>query len=782
VRSGAPLLVASAAFALGSAVGASGWGYPAGLAALLPLAALPPLSPAAFGSAGWLAASLAYRSPCAAPAAPVAVEGEVASVPTLFGDRSRFLLSTIPWGRLELTGAEPEWPLALGDRVSLKASLRTPAAPRNPGGRDAAARLHALGGCLEGAGTTPIVRVESPSPLAWLERARRRWAQATAALPEREAGILRAIGTGDRAGLDPATSSAFARSGLAHVLAVSGLHLVVVAWGLFRLVAAGVLRMEGLARRADARRIAAAVALPSTFVYALATGAGPPVIRAAIGAAAAFLAVILRRELDALGALSIAALAVLALEPGAILDPSLQLSFAAVAGLALGSDRLRSALPWPRPAPGTWRARIVEPFIEGGCATLAASIATAPILAHHFRQLPLLGLLANVAAVPIGATLTALGAVGALLSAAWPPLALPVVWVAWPFARALLALAEGSAAPAWGAIPLARPALGLSIAFGALALSTLRLTGWRRLAAVMSAAACLALSGPLRAEAARRRGGLEVIFLSVGQGDCALLRLPDGSAVLVDGGGAPEGGADPGERDVVPLLRDLGVRRLAAVFASHPHPDHVLGLQAVARAFPIERLFTNGRAPFGQSAEALSALPSPIVLEPGDLWERSGVRFELLGGDRRELVENDASLVFRVAFGPTAFVFPGDVEEAGEAAAANAGGLRSDVVKVAHHGSRRSSTSPFVEATRPRFAVVSHGRGNRYGFPHAEALARWREAGAELVETVNGAARFLSDGVRVRRVPAADVLDPLALLREGRALPVGSLAPSWERP
>jgi competence protein ComEC len=613
---------------------------------------------------------------------------------------------------------------------------------------------------------SPIVRVAEPSPLAWLERARRRWAEAAAVLPAREAGVLRAIGTGDRAGLDRETSTAFAKSGLAHVLAVSGLHLIVVAWGLFRLVAAGVIRIDRLALHHDARRIAAGIALPATFVYALATGAGPPVLRAAVGAGAAFLGILVRRELDAAGALAAAALAVLALEPGAILDPSLQLSFAAVAGLALGSTRLRRALPWPRPPRGSWRARLVEPFVEGGCASVAASIATAPILAHHFRQLPLLGLAANVAAVPIGAALTALGAVGALAAAAWPPLAVPVLFAAWPFARALVALAEWSAAPSWGAIHLARPALAFSAAFALLVLVATFARGWRLVAAFSAAAACLAVSGPLRAEAAQRRGGLEVTFLSVGQGDCALLRLPDGSAVLIDGGGAPEGGADPGERDVVPLLRDLGVTRLAAVFASHPHPDHVLGLRAVAEAVAVDLLFTNGRTPFGDSADALADLPTPIVLEPGDGWQRAGVRFDAVGGRRAALGENDASLVLRVVHGATVFLFPGDVEEAGEAAAVGAGGLAATVVKIAHHGSRRSSTGPFVRAVRPRFAVVNYGRANRHGFPHAEALARWRAAGAEVLETVGGAVRFLSDGVTVRRVDADVILDPLALLRE----------------
>lgn len=706
---------------------------------------------------------------------PVTVEGRVVSVPVVFDGRARFLLASTPWGRLEATGIEPEWPLALGDRIRFRARLRPPLGPRNPGGRDLASRLAALGVPLEALAESPIVRVAPPSPLAWLERGRRRWAEASAFLPDPEAGILRAIGTGDRGGLEPGISAAFARSGLAHVLAVSGLHLVVVAWGLFRLLSAVAIRSDRLCARFHARDLAAAATLPATFAYALATGAGPPVLRAAIGTAAALLALLLRRELDAAGALAVAALAVLAAEPGAILDPSLQLSFAAVAGLALGGGRLRRAIPWPRPPPGTWRARLLEPFVEGACASVAATIATAPILAHHFRQVPLLGLLANVAAVPIGAGLTALGAAGALAAAPWPPLAFPIVAVAWPLARALRALAETAAAPPWGTLHLARPMVPLSAAFLLLALAATRLRGAWLAAAAALAAATLSVSGPLRAEAARRRGGLEVLFLAVGQGDAALLRLPDGSAVLVDGGGAPEGGADPGERDIVPLLRDLGVSRLAALFVSHPHPDHVLGLRAVSQAVPVERLFTNGRPAAGDVAEALAALPRSVPLLPGASWERAGVRFEALGGPRDGLGDNDASLVLRVRHGETAFLFPGDVEAAGEAAAVAAGGLAADVVKVPHHGSRTSSSAPFVAAVHPRFAVVSHGRGNRFGFPHPEPLARWRGVGAEPLGTADGAIRFLSDGAAVRRLPPGDVLDPIAILRE-RSAPRGEPA------
>jgi competence protein ComEC len=256
-----------------------------------------------------------------------------------------------------------------------------------------------------------------------------------------------------------------------------------------------------------------------------------------------------------------------------------------------------------------------------------------------------------------------------------------------------------------------------------------------------------------------------VTFLSVGHGDAALLRLPDGAAVLVDGGGSPSGGADPGARDVLPFLRDLGVRRLAAIFLSHPHPDHVLGLAAVAAAIPADEVFSGGDRGEGDARDTLAAL-HPRTLLPGDRWERAGVRVDVLGGNREALASNDASLLLRVSYGATSFLFTGDVEEEGETAAVARGGLAADVVKVPHHGSRRSSTAAFVAAVRPRLAVCSVGAGNRYGFPHAEAVARWRAAGALVLRTDEGAIRLLSDGVRLRRVPAGAALDPLAIRRE----------------
>jgi competence protein ComEC len=765
-----PLVAPAVGFLVGAAAGLWPVPAPAWLVLLLPLVLAPRLVAAAFLAAGWMAASAARAGgePGARPPqAAVQLAGRVVGAPEVVGDQVRFRLAR-EGERLEVTAGPLEWPLALGDTVRLEAALRPPPRALNPGGRDRAGQLAAAGVPWLARASSPVVRLAPPSPAAALERLRGRFAGACERfLPPREAALLRAIGAGDRSALDDPARRSFARSGLAHILAVSGMHLVVVVFGLWRLLRALLVRWDWLAARADARSVAAAACLPWPFAYALATGANPPVLRAALAAALALGGALLRREGDALNGLALAALALLAGEPAAALDPSFQLSFAAVAGLALWAGPLRRRLPVPPAQARSWRARLLEPLLQGAAATLAASLATAPVLAFHFRQLPLLGLPANLAAIPLGSGLTVLATAGALCAPLHELCAAPFLLAAWPLAAALRAVSDLAAAPRWGALGVGSPGLWGALGCAALSLAAGRLRRAARLAAVAGAAACLLLPAPLRAAAARARGGLEVLFVAVGQGDAALLRLPDGGAVLVDGGGSPGGGPDPGEQVLLPLLRDLGVRRLAAVFVSHPHPDHVLGLRAVLDALPVERAFGNGDPGEGEAAAVLARL-APEPLRPGEAWERAGVRFEALGGDRAGLQGNDASLVLRVGYGATRFLFTGDIEAEGEARALAAGGLAAEVVKVPHHGSSTSSSAALAAAVAPAHAVVSVGQGNRFGFPRAETVARWEAVGARVARTDQGAVRFLSDGLRVRRLPTSPMLDPLATLRERR--------------
>jgi len=777
----APLLPLAAAFAagalLGTAPGAALTVWPALL--LAPFRPLAPLALAAAGyTAGKLAASTSSPSPSPSPSPTELLAGTVASVPERTEGRVRFLLRE-PDGRLlQVSAPPPDWPLAWGDRVRLPARVWQPDGARNPGGRDAALLLGARGIGAQAAGSTPPLRTAPPAPLSWLEAGRSRFAEAASrALPPAEAGLLRSIGAGDRSAVDPATTEAFARSGLIHLLSVSGLHLAVVALGGYRLLRALLLRSAWLSARLDARRAAAALALPLAGLYALATGADVPVVRSALASGLGFAAVLLDRETSALSALSLALLAVLAAEPGAVLDVSLQLSFASVAGLALLTRPLRQAIPW-QPGPGR-AGRAAEWLLTGLAAGLAAGLATAPLVAFHFRRLSLLAPLANLAGVPLGAALTVLGALAALLAALAAPLALPLLWAAWPLAWLLLRVNALFAAPEAAAVGVASPGLLGLAACGVGLWGAVVLRGRWRAAAIGLALAGLLLPGPLRARSASARGLLEVVFLSVGQGDSTFLRLPDGTAALVDGGGDPAGRQDPGRRDVLPFLRDAGVRRLWLAALSHPHPDHLQGLVSVARELPVERLLTG---PLPPELE-LPAARTHLVARAGAELTRAGVRLRALGPPpgAEGWTENDASLVLRVEHGRVAILLLGDVEREGEAALlAGRAPLAAQVVKVAHHGARTSSTPELVAAVRPEVAVISLARRNRYGFPAPEVVARWEAAGARVLRTDGGAVRLLSNGERVWQVPAEGAVDALALWREGRGGAIS--APTEEEP
>ncbi len=771
VSRSAGLAASAAAFALGIAVSihwnpgtfALSGGVVAGLALA---AAWPAASPVAFAAAG-IAAGSASRAPPGAARAGAALEGPVVSMPRRQDDRVRFVVADPDAGRVDVSAPDLPAPLAPGDRVRIAADLRPLPGPRNPGGRDAALSQELHGISASGWSRLPPARVAPPSALSGVAAARDGFAGAAArALPPREAALVRAIGAGDDSAVDAETRDRFSRSGLAHVLSVSGLHLAVVALGAWRILRAGLARVGPLSRRWDARRPAAALALPVTALYAVATGASVPVVRSAIATGLLFGGVVIGRRPDARAALALAAIGILAVDPGSLTDVSFQLSFASVAGLLALAGPLQRALP-VRPDLARWRGRVLAAVLSGACASAAATLATAPLLALHFRRLSTLAIPANMVGLPFASALTVLAAIAFLSSAAAPAAAPLLLLACRPFATAFLRVNDAFAWPPVAVVAVASPGWALVAASYTLGAGALLARGRRRLVLAVAAAAAIAVPGPARHAAARARGDLEIVFLSVGQGDCTILRLPDGSAVVVDAGGDPAGRRDPGARDVLPFLLDMGVRRISAVFVSHPHPDHLQGLPAVVAGLPVDHVFASHDRGDAAARAAFARMPEATTLAAGDEVVLSGVRFRVLGppaGDRR-LVENDASLVLHVTWGETSLLLPGDVEAAGESALAAGGIPRVDVVKAPHHGSRTSSGRGLVSATAPRWVVFPVGAGNRYGFPHAETVARWRETGAELLRTDGGPVRFLSDGRRIRRVDPAGALDAWSLAR-----------------
>jgi len=679
-----------------------------------------------------------------------------------------------------------------GDSIRALARLHLPEPQRNPGGRDVRAELDrrgiALSGALDESGIVLLSR--GPQLLARLDRARDSFARRCAEVcgtPAR-AALVAALGVGDRAGLDVESSEELTDSGLVHLLSSAGLHLAVVAL-LARSGLSALLLQLAWTRRRRASALAALLSFPVIAVEVLLLGAPWPAVRAGVAAALALAAPLLSRRFDALTGLLVG-LALCGLwDPASLAGMPLLLSFSGVLGLIALAPRLRELVPLRRPPPGAtlrvhpiWVAR--EELLRLLCASAAAALCTAPWMATAFHRVSLVSALANalglwpgLAALPIASAAVPLDVLGRALDL---PLALPFFWAADGLAGLLLHAAHFFAQLPAAALELPAPG---PLTAALWTLSLLLLAGWPAplgasahplrarprvlaLRAAVPLGLLLALS-MARVGIARFQAHLEAIFLSVGQGDAAIVRFPDGSAMLVDAGGdlrglpAPHGAGhlDPGARDVLPALAELGISRLDLVVLSHPHPDHAGGLFAVLRAMPVDELWLTGEPGPGDIGGKLErdarargiAVRTPA---PGEVWERGGARVEVLSPDPRwspERSTNDNSIVLRVVHQQVALLLAGDAEALEESQLAQGPReLHAQLLKAGHHGSRTSSTDAFLRAVSPDWVVFSMGEGNPFGFPHAEVVERATSLGAQTLQTAAGAVLADSDGQRLR--------------------------------
>lgn len=732
---------------------------------------------------GPCAAALAAHGlpvPGEARAALLDVEAEVAEPPKLRSDHARILLRVVrarpgarapherregPFAPADLLAdvhAGPGPAPLPGDGVRALLSLDD-LSPELPGRERRLDSLARRGVACTGAVVDGRLAVIDPATgiRAAVERLRRRISRAIFARlgTGPDAGLVAALSVGDRSGISPEQNERFSASGLAHVVSISGMHLGLIVLGAFRLLA-WLLGRTPVGLRFDPRRLAALACLPLVPAYTLLAGADPPVVRAAFAAAAALLATAASRVAAPGPVLAAAALGCLALDPACLVDLSFQLSFSACAGLVLLNDGLRDLVPVPRPPPGAprWR-RAVEALLLTVVTTVAATLATLPLTALYFGRVSLAAIPANAVAVPVGSLLTAVAAVAGLVAGVSPTVAALPLYVAQPLALLLDGLAAHFASWPLSRIALPTPTMVECLAAWAAAGLLAAIPRAPR-AAGLGLVAAVALAVVPRAMAAGGDGRLRIDFLPVGQGDGTLLRLPGGGTMLVDACGDLQGKRDIGALRVVAHLADRGVMSLDVLVITHLHPDHAGGAPSVLRALPVKEVWTGPGVLDGYVGEPLAraieeAGAARRVLFRGDVIEREGVRFEVLGPGPRSpsFHENDGSLVLRAVHGEVAVLLPGDIEAPAEAELLAEGSpVAARLVKAPHHGSATSSTAPFVRAVAAEHVVFPVGRRNLFGFPSADVAARWEAAGTRTHRTDRGPVDFASDGVRLQLV------------------------------
>ena len=683
----------------------------------------------------------------------LSIEGRLADEPVRWtADRARLLLDVdavhvgperLPAaGRVQLTAyGELTLPLAETQRVLVDARLHRPTGFRNPDGFDYPAHLRREGILLVGHARADRITALTPDTPPW-PAAVKRWAVGVIAarLPETSAALLAGLLLGERSTLPPTTHESFRRAGVYHILAVSGFNVALLAGAVF-----GGLAMCGVPRRGAAG--AAAVAL---VAFALVVGGQPSVLRATVMGLLLLAALLLDRESQLLNALALAVLALLLWRPGDLWEPGFQLSFAATAGIVYLGPGITAWLT-ARGAPA-WLAAAVA-------VSLGAQAAVTPLMLSHFNQLSLIGVIANLLVVPLAAVATTLGMLALLVELVSGAGAALLFHALWPVLIALRGIVSLAGALPAAMVHLPAPTTATTVAwYGALLLAP-GMTTSRRIRAVVVALAVLVAGLSIWPWLRPTETMLRVTFLDVGQGDATLIELPEGPRLLVDGGPGGARRFDVGERVLAPFLWNRPLARLDAVALTHWDSDHSGGLAAVLTHFHVGEFWESGRPP-GSAPETAAALvrsraPRRVLAAGQRLWLGRALITVLGPGPDPPPGSNDQSLVLRLDWRGVSLLLAGDLGPRGEALLLErASPVRTLVLKVAHHGSRFSSTAPFLERARPRLAVISVGARNPFRHPSAEALARLDAAGARVYRTDRDGAVILETDGRTLRVTA----------------------------
>ena len=706
----------------------------------------------------WRVSAVLQARPMLETRYDVAISGVIAEDPTLDAENDRIFCRLrdvrVDGERLGCDlrlylhgGVKSLARIRYGQGVSLTGHLFAPDAPRNPGEFDFGRYLWRYG--MAGYATGNLADAELTPARSSLRGGFYAFRRAVSARIEElfphSAALVKALVLGERRDMDDDLRDSFARAGVAHLLAISGMHVTLLAMALTLLLG------KVLSRRVNFLIVSLAL-----LFYGALAGFGASIVRAILMYIALGCAPVAGRMPDSFTRVGLAFLLMLIVQPLYILDAGFALSFSAVAGILCLTPLLQRAFApleaWLRPRrrgflPGLPRQAVK--WISGMiCATIAAQLGTLPCVVASYGTLPLLGTLTNLAAVPLAMAALALSLAALLLSCLFKPLGMLLAFAPDLLFQLLVRVTELGAALPLSEFRLRRFPAYLSAAYALLivfASDLTRLKYWKR-------TACLLLL-PVLAAAALGLGtlagrGLSVLFLDVGQGDCAMVAA-QGNYYLVDTGPWGTGAADYIEREGI---------HLSGVFLSHPHADHAGGLARVllvdtpdAIYLPAGWFAVDSDSGIFETLEIAQDMGVQLMeVERGDVIDLSPqITAEVVhpAGDYEPPSTNSISMVLLVRYGQGSVLFTGDLPSADEPEDLP----NADVLKVAHHGAANGTSVWQVAAVSPSVAVVQVGRRNSYGHPSEETLARLAEAGARIYRNDRDGA------VRVRVFPNGNV-------------------------
>jgi competence protein ComEC len=673
-------------------------------------------------------------------------------------------------------------PLRYGNHLTLTGVLRQPDTQRNPGGFDYRAYLARQGvsGIIYHQGLLDTGKQTGLPPLHWIEALRlktERVIDETYAgfqtFPTNEdslhAQLLKAILLGKRSDVPSETLDIFRNSGTFHVLAVSGLHVGLIA--MFCYVGLSVFRIP--------KKALCLLTILAVLIYACLVGFRPSVFRATLMAILYLFATIIDRDADLFNLLAVAALVLLLLNPMQLWDVGFQLSFVAVASIVYFVQKMEKPLRqlWESPESGDVghfqkiKNAVVKWLVLSYLVTFAAQLGTGPLIAFHFFRAYPLGIIVGPFAVGLVSLIVGVGIVSVCIGFIWLPLAKLLALVNHAIIFIFLKLI-GFFGQEWCVLKVVPPTFGLIVVYVTICLG---ITYWRYVYNQRKVASLIGLSVMaiwVWDSAFHEKGRLlEVVTLDVGQGDAAIVRFPDKRTMLIDGGiqrsyydekRQREVEYDVGERIIEPYLDAHGIRKLDLVVLTHPDIDHGGGLAHILQNYKVKRILgipdmqlesqTHQRL---RSIAKAQSIPYSFPYR-GKIELTSTATLSLLhpidaaSTNLMDKDKNDDSLVMKLSYGEVDILFTGDIESKAETRLiASRQDLRSEIIKVPHHGSGTSSSAQFLDVVQPRYAIFSLGQRNRFQFPHADVVARYRKRNCVQLRTDQlGAITLKTDGTR----------------------------------
>jgi len=727
------------------------------------------------------------------------ITGTILDKPVSKRNRTRFVMEVVSivqdgnpapvCGRLRVTVSKEPISLSKGDSVSFFGRIRAIRNFNNPGGFDYERYMAFQHIWARSYVVAEKLSVQSRGKASkWMsvfDERRTRISEMIDGLRIESSGSARSVKAvskalliGDRKEISTDLRGKFNRAGVGHLLAISGLHIGIVATVTFAIFRWIVAWLSPVLWTGWTRRTAAILTFVPVLAYGFLAGMSPSTQRAVIMVSVFLLTLLFDRDQDLINTICIAGMLILVINPPSLFSISFQLSFTAVLVIVFGMSLMRPILEKTNGI----KATLITKGVTFMAVTLFATVGTAPLVMAYFNQISLIGVVVNIVAIPlVGFLAVPLGLLAVFIQVFSTGAASACLQLShWVLEKAILVIDIFSGLPV-AALETITPSL---VEISLFYLMLLGVSNWyyaghqgkhsnlsvglRRGIAygmLLFAAFGWVLDAGYWIHQRFWHKDLRIMIFDVGQGSAALIELPGGRNLMIDGGGFADNAVfDTGKNIIAPYLLRNKIKTIHTLFLSHPNSDHLNGLIYIAEHFNVKQAITNNESSqtmgYQLFVEALKkhGIDAPEYRTLERITTVAGTKIEILYPaedflektlQERWRNKNNNSLVIKVSYGRHAFLFPGDIMAMGEKVLVAAVGknLKSTVLVSPHHGSGSSSTPLLIEQVNPEIVVVSCGWMNRFKFPDKSVLQRYETIEANVLRTdMNGAVQICTDG------------------------------------